>query len=338
MEYIDFRSDTLTLPSQAMKEAMLQAPLGDDVLDGDPSVRALEEYAAKLFGHAAAMFCTSGTQCNQIALQVHTNPLESVICHQNDHIIQYETGGYAHLARISTQTKTEGLKLDAVFIEQHINADHDWLAKTSLVSIENSCNLSGGLVYSMEEMQAISNMAGKHKLAMHLDGARIFNALTYLNLQAKDIGKFFDSISICLSKGLGAPVGSVLLGSTEFIKKARRFRKVMGGSMRQAGMLAAAGQYALEHHIPALARDHQHAQQLAATLSQVSFVHNIRPVQTNIVIAELANLPAAEVVKAFSAKGIRIIAMGDRLIRFVTHRDISDEMMERAIGAIASLK
>ena len=329
---INLLSDTVTKPTPGMQKAMWAAEVGDDVFREDPAVNALEAKCAALFGHEAALFCPSGTMTNQIALKVHTRPLDEVICDEMSHIYQYEVGGYAFHSGIGVNLlKGENGILTGPMVEAAIKPRQDWLPKSTLVVIENTCNKGGGGIYPMENIRAIRAVCKKHGMALHLDGARIFNALVETGDTPAAIGAEVDSISICLSKGLGAPVGSVLIGNQAFIAEARRVRKVMGGGMRQAGYLAAAGIYALDHHVERLRDDHAHARQLAAVLSELEWVENIRPVQTNIVIFDLkAPLTAAEMLERLMQKGLKASAFGPRTIRFVTHLDVGREMVERA--------
>lgn len=336
---VNLLSDTVTRPTPAMLEVMMSAPVGDDVFGEDPTVNALQDKAARLFAHEAALFCPSGTMTNQIALQVHLQALEEVICEENAHIFQFETGGYAHNARcaVSLIKGTYG-KMTAKQVEAAIRTPFDWLPKSRLVSIENSCNKGGGTFYTLEEAGAIKSVCDRHGLAFHLDGARIFNVLAETGDQPRQWGALFDTVSICLSKGLGAPVGSLLIGSRERIDQARRFRKVMGGGMRQAGILAAAGIYALDHHVERLKVDNDRARAIGHALSEKEFVVQVRPVQTNIVIADLVEtLPAEELILRFREKGIRAVSMGSHAIRFVTHLDITDEMMDYALDEIRKM-
>jgi threonine aldolase len=337
---INLLSDTVTKPTPDMQKAMWAAEVGDDVFREDPTVNALEAKCAALFGHEAALFCPSGTMTNQIALKVHTRPLDEVICDEMSHIYQYEVGGYAFHSGIGVNLlRGENGILDGPVVEAAIKPRQDWLPKSSLVVIENTCNKGGGGVYPMENIRAIRAVCKKHGMALHLDGARIFNALVETGDSPKDIGAEVDSISICLSKGLGAPVGSVLVGNQAFIAEARRVRKVMGGGMRQAGYLAAAGIYALDHHVERLREDHAHARQLAAALSELDWVENIRPVQTNIVIFDLkAPLTAAEILQQLLQKGVKGSAFGPRTIRFVTHLDVGAEMIERAVEVLRDVR
>lgn len=263
MEMIDLRSDTVTRPSKAMLEAMMSSPVGDDVFNEDPSIMELEQYGANLFGKDAALFCPSGTMTNQIAIKVHTQPGDEVICDVNSHIYNYEGGGISFNSGVQARliTGIEG-RLSTEMIEPCINGDFDWLTKSSLVSLENTVNRAGGSYYKKEQIQPIYELCKSKNLKLHLDGARIFNALIETGDSTKEIGSYFHSLSVCLSKGLGAPVGSLLLGDTVFIKKARRYRKVFGGGMRQAGFLAGAGLFALKNNIPRLKDDHTKAKQL----------------------------------------------------------------------------
>lgn len=314
----------------------MAAAVGDDVFREDPTVNALEAKAAALFGHEAGLFCPSGTMTNQIALKVHTRPLDEVICDEMSHIYQYEVGGYAFHSGISVNLlKGENGLITAEMVAAAVKPRYDWLPRSSLVVVENTCNKGGGSIYSLEDLKAIHHTCKQLGLALHLDGARIFNALVETGDSPRDIGAVMDSISVCLSKGLGAPVGSLLIGNQAFIAEARRVRKVMGGGMRQAGYLAAAGIYALDHHIERLRDDHAHARQLAAALETLPYVSNIRPVQTNIVIFDL-NAPATPAVflDYLSKNGVKASAFGPQTIRFVTHLDVNTAMVETAIGVL----
>lgn len=333
---INLLSDTVTKPTPGMLKAMWAAEVGDDVFREDPSVNALEEKCAALFGHEAALFCPSGTMTNQIALKVHTRPLDEVICDEMSHIYQYEVGGYAFNSGIGVNLiRTPNGILEAAMVEAAIKPRYDWLPKSSLVVIENTCNKGGGSLYDMAGIRAIRSVCGKHNLALHLDGARIFNALIETDDTPAAVGAEVDSISICLSKGLGAPVGSVLTGSQPFIAEARRVRKVMGGGMRQAGYLAAAGIYALDHQVERLREDHEHARRLAAELAELPYVANILPVQTNIVIFDLTPPLTPPIFLDFLSKnGVKASAFGPRTIRFVTHLDISPGMIGQTIDIL----
>jgi len=328
---VNLMSDTVTKPTPKMLEVMMLADVGDDVFGLDPSVNKLEQTAADLFGKEAAIFCPSGTMTNQIAIQLHTGRTDTVLCEKGSHIYQYETGGYAYNAGVGIDL-IEGSygKITAAQVEAHIRPAFDWYPRTSLVILENTCNKGGGSIYRLEEVLPISGLCRSKGIGIHLDGARIFNALIETQEDPEEWGRAFDTISICLSKGLGAPVGSLLLGHANRISEARRLRKVMGGGMRQAGYLAAAGLYALEHHRTRLKEDHHHASLLAETLGSCSFVNHIRPVQSNIVIFSVEDGTAASLVEKWKEQGILAVALGPDLIRFVTHLDVTNEMVERA--------
>ncbi len=337
---IDLRSDTVTRPTKEMKDAMFSAKVGDDVFNEDPTVIALEEKTAALFGKEAGIFCPSGTMTNQIAIKVHTQPGDEVICESTCHIYNYEGGGIAFNsgAQAKLQVGDRG-RMSAKQVEENINASFDWLTRTSLVSIENTCNRSGGSYYSLSGMKEIAETCKKYSLKYHLDGARIFNALVESKYSAQDAGKLFDSVSVCLSKGLGAPVGSVLLGSKEFIVKARRVRKVFGGGMRQAGYLAAAGIYALDNHVKRLTEDHARAKELGEVLKSLPFIESILPVDTNIIIFTLSDkMKSEDLVARLKSKDIISTGFGKQTIRFVTHLDFTDEMLEKTIIELKSLK
>lgn len=333
---INLLSDTVTKPTPDMLKAMWAAEVGDDVFREDPTVNALEAKCAALFGHEAALFCPSGTMTNQIALKVHTRPLDEVICDGMSHIYQYEVGGYAFHSGISVNLLSgENGILTPDLVEAAVKPRFDWLPKSSLVVIENTCNKGGGSIYPPERIRSIRKVCQKLGLALHLDGARLFNALVETGETPASVGAEVDSISICLSKGLGAPVGSVLVGNQGFIAEARRVRKVMGGGMRQAGYLAAAGIYALDNHVQRLREDHTHARILAAALAELPYVVNIRPVQTNIVIFDLAgDATPASFLEYLSKNGVKASAFGPQTIRFVTHLDVTGEMVRRAIGVL----
>ena len=328
---IDLRSDTVTKPSKAMLEAMFSAEVGDDVFAEEPTVIALEEKAAKLFGKEKALFCPSGTMTNQIAIKVHTQPGDEVLCDTTAHIYNYEGGGISFNS--GAQAKLipgERGRISAQQVQESINPSFDWLTRTSLVCIENTANRAGGSYYSLQQMKDLNEVCKQNKLAYHLDGARIFNAIVENDYTPNDLGKLFDSISVCLSKGLGAPVGSVLLGDSEFIRKARRVRKVFGGGMRQAGYLAAAGIYALDNNITRLKDDHKRAKQLADTMKSLSFIDNVLPVDTNIIIFNLNDkLKPEDFVKKLASHEIKATGFGKQAIRFVTHLDFTDEMLEK---------
>jgi len=336
---IDFRSDTLTKPTKAMLTAMYDAPLGDDVFGEDPSINALENYAASLFGMEAAIFCASGTMTNQIGIKCHTQPGDEVICDSLSHVYLYEGGGIASNAGASVRLLPGNRgRITAEQVQKAINNDDIHKPISTLVSLENTANRGGGSCYDFNDIQAIRKICSTNGLQLHLDGARLFNALIAKNETPKQYGAIFDSISICLSKGLGAPVGSLLLGKSAYIKKARRVRKAFGGGMRQAGMLAAAGLYALENHVERLAEDHNHAQLIATVLVEKDFVGEILPVETNILLFEVkSKYTAHSLVAALQEKGIATIAMTPTQVRMVLHLDITESMVAQTIAIIQSL-
>jgi threonine aldolase len=333
---IDLRSDTVTKPSTQMLEAMMSAPVGDDVFNEDPTVLALEDKAAALFNKEAALFCPSGTMTNQIAIKCHTQPGDELICDTNAHIYNYEGGGIAFNSSVQAKliTGNQG-RITAEQINEHINGDYDWLTKTSLVCLENTVNRAGGSYYDIREIKKIASLCKEKQLALHLDGARLFNALAETNDSTIDMGNCFDSISICLSKGLGAPVGSLLLGTKSFIKQARRVRKVFGGGMRQAGYLAAAGIYALDNNVKRLTEDHQRAKELETVLKTCSFVDSILPVDTNIIIFNVnEKLSGTAFEGILKSHNIKASSFGKQTIRFVTHLDFTDDMLAKVIEVL----
>ena len=336
---IDFRSDTVTLPTPAMLAYMQAAPVGDDVFGEDPSINALEAKTAGLFGMEAGLFCPSGTMTNQLAIKTHTQAGDEVICEELSHIYQYEGGGIASNSGSSVKLlRGNRGRITADQVLAAINPDDVHKPISKLVSLENTCNRGGGACYDFSEIEAIQKVAKSNGLGLHLDGARIFNAIVHKKDDPKQYGKVFDSISICLSKGLGAPVGSVLLGSTPFIKKARRWRKVFGGGMRQAGSLAAAGIYALDNHIERLKEDHTKALNIKDALLKKDFVKEIFEVETNIVIAHIeGKYNATQLAAALKEKNILVIAMTPALIRFVVHLDITTEMLASTLETIEKL-
>lgn len=334
--YIDLSSDTVTRPSEEMLKAMMRAEVGDDVFRADPTVNALENKAAKMFGKEAAIFCPSGTMTNQIAIKMHTQPLDEMICHELSHVYLYEAGGYAFNSNIAiTLLSGQNGKITAHQVKNAIKPRADWMPISKLVVIENTTNKAGGSYYTLNEVEPIAKVCKENNLKLHLDGARLFNALEESKESTEDWGQVFDSISICLSKGLGAPVGSLLLGTMDDINNARRFRKVLGGGMRQAGFLAAAGQYALDYNIKRLSFDHAHAQAIAKTLATLSYVVNIRPVKTNIIIFDLSdNVNTEDFLAKLKQHNVHTVAMGPNTIRFVFHLDITSEMIEKVQEAL----
>lgn len=328
---IDLRSDTLTLPTPQMQEAMNKAPLGDDVYGEDPSVNALEEKAAKMFEMEAALFCPTGTMTNQLAIKVHTRPGDEVICDKLSHIYLYEGGGIAMNAFSSVRPLEGDLgRITAKMVEENINNANDVHQPiTRMVSLENTVNKGGGSIYDFNEIKKIKEVCHANGIILHLDGARLFNALIETDQTPLDYGKTFDSISICLSKGLGCPVGSLLLGKKSFIDQARRYRKAMGGGWRQAGALAAAGIYALDNHIPLLKDDHRRAKEIGKMLAANSWVEKVYPVSTNIILAQLPqNITSTDFVEKLKQNEVYCVSFGKHLVRFVTHIDFTDEQLE----------
>lgn len=336
--HINLISDTVTKPSKGMRKAMAEALVGDDVFGQDPTINELQDRLATMFGHEAALFCPSGTMTNQIAIKVHTEPLDEMLCEYTSHVYQYETAGYAFNSAISVSLlKGEYGKLTPELIEKNIKPVYDWLPISKLVVVENSTNKGGGNYYELDELRAISECCKKNKLKLHLDGARLFNVLVETGDSTEEVGKLFDSVSICLSKGLGAPVGSVLIGSQNLTTKARRFRKVMGGGMRQAGILAAGCIYALDHNIKRLKTDNDNAKKIGDFLAGLPYVENVNPIKTNIMIFTLKDGLATDFVKLLEENGVIASAFGERQVRFVTHMDFTEEMMKRLLEILPSL-
>ena len=335
---IDLRSDTFTKPSHDMLKAMFDAQVGDDVFGEDPTVNELEKYCADLFGMEAAVFCPSGTMTNQIAIKCHTQPGDEVICDKVSHVYIYEGGGIAFNSgcQVKTISGVRGL-ITAEDVAASINADDVHKAHTSLVVLENTGNRGGGSCYEIEDILQIKKVCIEHGLKLHLDGARLFNALVAKKQTPLQYGEIFDSISICLSKGLGTPIGSILLGKTDFIKKARRVRKVLGGGMRQAGYIAAAGLFALQNNVERLATDHHHAKQIAEALLNKDFTGKMMPVETNIVIFEvLSEGAAAEFCKRMKLFGILCLPISETQVRMVTHLDVTNEMINDVLQTITA--
>jgi threonine aldolase len=337
---IDLRSDTFTLPTPGMLEAMMKAPVGDDVFGEDPSVNLLEQRMASLFNTEAALYCPTGTMSNQIGIKAHTQPGDEVICEQSAHVYIYEGGGIAFNsgAQVRTLEGDHG-RIRAEQVATAINPDDVHKARTSLVCLENTSNRGGGSCYDLEEIRRIREVCDQHRLLLHLDGARLFNALVAKQQAASDYGHLFNSISVCLNKGMGCPIGSVLMGSKDFIRRARRIRKVLGGGMRQAGYMAAAGLYALDNHIGRLAEDHNHAQLIGAALMQTDYMESLLPVSTNIVIAKIkAPWKPAQITELLKAKQILALPVSPTQIRMVLHLGITPEMAAITVDTIRNLK
>jgi threonine aldolase len=334
----DFRSDTVTRPTEGMLRAMALAPVGDDVLGDDPTVQRLEAVLAERFGTEAGLFCPSGTMTNQIAVKVHTRPGDELICSKLAHVYNYEGGGLAFNSGVQVRVGGDDYgRLTAQDAEGLLQPmDNVHAAPTRLVVAENTSNKGGGTTMGLPALRELGAFSRQHGLAYHLDGARLFNALVADREQPEDYGRLFDSVSICLSKGLGAPVGSVLLGSSAFIAEARRIRKRLGGGMRQAGYLAAAGLYALEHHVGRLAEDHARAARLAAFMQHLPYVAEIKPAATNMVLFRLVEgADASALLAQLESAGIRLIAMDRYWLRAVMHYDVGDAEVERLCDALA---
>lgn len=336
---VDLRSDTVTRPTPAMLSAMMSAPVGDDVFGEDPTVNKLEAMAASLFGMEAALYCPTGTMSNQVAIKVHTQPGDEVICDKTAHVYQYEGGGIALNAGAQVRLlEGEYGRISAGQVVQAINPDDVHKARTSLVCLENTANRGGGSCYDLAAIQQIRQVCDDHHLRLHLDGARLFNALVARGESPRQYGDLFHSISVCLNKGLGCPAGSILLGTKDFIKQARRIRKVFGGGMRQAGYMAAAGIYALENNVNRLATDHQHAHNLAAALAKAPFTASLLPVETNIVIFEIKEgWQAAQLVARLKENKILAIAISPTQLRMVLHLDITREMVDYTVEVIEKM-
>ena len=328
---IDLISDTVTKPTKGMLEAMMTAKVGDDVFQMDPTVNALQEKAAKMFGMEDALFFPSGTMANQTAIKIQTQPGDLVICDKYAHIYNYESGGVAFNSGVTCKLidGNRGMFTANQIEEMAAVQPQIYLPFTKMVSVENTTNKGGGACWDVEELEKIQKITKKNGLAFHLDGARLFNALVAKSENPKQYGQLFDTISICLSKGLGAPIGSLLLGSKEHISKALRIRKLLGGGMRQVGFLAAAGIYALDNHVHRLTDDHKKAKEIAAVLEKCAYITKIEPVETNILIFYVDDIIGADnFITKMASKNILLTPMGEGKIRIVTHLDYTDEMHE----------
>lgn len=339
MQYLDFRSDTVTKPTPEMRRAMYEAEVGDDVYREDPTVNRLEARAAEILGKEAALFVPTGTMGNQVAVLTHTRRGEEVIVEGESHVFMYEVGGIAALAACQVRT-VPGVRgaMDPAAVEAAIRADNVHFPRTGLVCVENTHNRSGGCVLPPENVAAVAEVAHRHGIPVHMDGARIFNAAVALGRPAAELVAPVDSVMFCLSKGLAAPVGSLLVGSRDFIAEARRYRKLLGGGMRQAGVLAAAGLVALEMMVDRLAEDHANARRLAEGIAAIPGLKvDMETVQTNMVMVDIADgrWTAAALVQALKQEGVLCNDTGPRRIRMVTHKDITAADVELALDAIA---
>ncbi len=341
MKEIDLRSDTVTRPSKGMLQAIMGAEVGDDVYKEDPSVNKLEAKLAKMFGKDEALFFPSGSMANQAAIKLHTQPAEQLICDKWAHVFNYEGGGASFNSGVSCKL-LDGHRgmITAEQVEENINPpDFYHSPLTSLVCLENTTNKGGGACYDFEEIKKIRKVCNKHTLGLHLDGARLFNALVAKKEDAKDYGKIFDTISVCLSKGLGSPMGSVLIGNKDIMKNAIRVRKVLGGGMRQVGFMAAAGIYALDNQVERLADDHRRAKEIAQTLEEQTYTGEIEPVETNIIIFYLKDVSKVDsFMKKLAKKDIRISTMGQGKLRIVTHLDYTEEMHQKFLKVLENMK
>ncbi|UZH56851.1 aminotransferase class I/II-fold pyridoxal phosphate-dependent enzyme [Salinimicrobium tongyeongense] len=341
MKEIDLRSDTVTRPTEGMMQAIMNAEVGDDVYKEDPSVNKLERKLADMFGMDEALFFPTGSMANQAAIKLHTQPAEQLICDKWAHVYNYEGGGVSFNSGVSCKLiDGERGMITAAQVAENINLpDFYHSPLTTLVCLENTTNKGGGACYDFEEIKKIRKVCDEHNLGLHLDGARLFNALVAKNEDPKEYGKIFDTISVCLSKGLGTPMGTVLIGKKELMKNAMRVRKVLGGGMRQVGFMAAAGIYALDNQVERLAEDHKRASEIGKTLKAQTYIGEVEPVETNIVIFYLKNASdEAAFMKSLQQEHIRISNMGQGKLRIVTHHDYSEEKHQRFLKVLDKIK
>ncbi|MDC9723791.1 MAG: GntG family PLP-dependent aldolase [Urechidicola sp.] len=336
---INLISDTVTKPSKGMLEAMMNAQVGDDVFKQDPTVNALEERIAKMFGKQRALFFPSGSMANQVAIKLHTNPSEQVICDKFAHIYNYEAGGVSFHSGVSCKLidGDRGM-FTAAQVKEAINPSDFYYSQTSLVAIENTTNKGGGACWSFDELKKIKEVCNDNNFGYHLDGARLWNAMVETNELPKDYGQLFDTISVCFSKGLGCPIGSVLVGDEVIMEHAIRVRKLFGGNMRQVGYLAAAADYALDHHLDRLVDDHIKAKRLGVALEDSSLIEKVEPIETNIVIFNVnQGVNENEFVQKLAAKNILLVSMGEGKLRMVTHLDVTNAMIDKVVDEIGKL-
>ena len=333
---IDLRSDTVTKPTPGMLNSMLEADVGDDVFSEDPTANAFEKRMAELFGMEAGLFVPSGTMSNQLCLNVLTRPGDEVIIDETGHVFNYESGAAAHLSSIQLRPlKGSCGKLTPELIKTAIRPKNDWDPHTRVIAIENTTNKGGGAVYSREELLAVSNLATEHGFYLHLDGARIWNAMAATGIEPEFFGSIADTLSICFSKGLGAPVGSMMLAGESEIKLARRMRKMWGGGMRQIGLLAAAAEYAMDHHQKMLEDDHRRAKRFAEAVSEhPSFNIDPETVETNIVLFDVIEGTADEALQKFSKAGIGMVPFGPKTIRATFHFQVDEEDLDKVLKAL----
>jgi len=337
---VDLRSDTFTQPTPAMREAICNAVVGDDMVGEDPTVNELEAYCCDLFDKPAAVFCCSGTQSNQAAIWAHCRPGDELLIEQFGHLANYEAGGPAALSGVSVRTiPGTGGMLDLEQLEGTCRPPQQHFPQARLLCLENTTNIGGGRAYPLEQMERVTQWGREQGLKLHLDGARIFNACVARGYSPADVAAHFDTVSVCFSKGLGCPMGSMLLGDVEMITRARRARKLFGGALRQAGIVAAAGLYALKHHRERLAEDHRLARRLAERISQLPGVTlDLQAVETNIVFFTIdpSIMSGAELVSRLGEQGVKLYNVGPQRLRIVTHLDVDEDMIDRAAGLIES--
>ncbi len=333
---IDLRSDTVTKPTPGMLKAMIEADVGDDVFSEDPTANAFEKRMAELFGMEAGLFVPSGTMSNQLCLNVLTRPGDEVIIDETGHVFNYESGAAAHLSSIQLRPlKGNHGKLTPELIKTAIRSKNDWDPHTRVIAIENTTNKGGGAVYTREELLAVSNLATENGFYLHLDGARIWNAMAATGIEPEFFGSIADTLSICFSKGLGAPVGSMMLAGGDVIRRARRMRKMWGGGMRQIGLLAAAAEYAVDHHQKMLEDDHRRAKRFAEAVSEhPSFNIDPETVETNIVLFGVIEGTADEALQTFSEAGIGMVPFGPKTIRATFHFQVDDEDLDKVLKAL----
>ncbi len=336
---IDLRSDTVTRPTEAMRRTMYEAEVGDDVFGEDPTVRRLQQTVAAMLGKEAALFVPSGVMGNQLALKVHTQPGDEVLLEESSHIFNYESGAPGFLSGVVTRTlRGANGVLTGQQVAEAVRPGYYWLARTRLVCLENTLNQAGGIVYPLEHLRAVTDVAREHGLGSHLDGARLWNATAATGIPEQDYAEPFDTVSVCLSKGLGAPVGSVLAGTKDLITEAHRYRKMWGGGMRQVGILAAAGLHALEHHRSRLAEDHAKARRLAEGIAELpGFSLDLDRVQTNIVIFDVDHGDALRTLGELKAEGVLMVPFGPATIRATTHLDVSRTDIDKTLAVMHRL-
>ncbi len=334
---INLISDTVTKPTKQMLEAMFAAEVGDDVFNADPTVNALQDKVARLFGMEAALFFPSGTMANQVAIKIHTHPGDRIFCDKWAHVYNFEGGGIAFNSGVTSKLiDGERGMFTATQLATAVTGRADiHVPYSKLVAIENTTNKGGGACWEISELQKIKKVCNTNNLKLHLDGARLFNALVAKQQDPKQFGEIFDTISICLSKGLGCPVGSLLLGSKKQIQQAFRVRKLFGGGMRQVGYLASAGIYALDNHVERLAEDHQKAKQIGRALEVSAAIKSVEPIETNIVIFYAQN--ETYLLESFKKASVLITSMGEGKLRIVTHLDFTEAMHKKVLQIIASL-